>query len=273
VQYREDRSQDPSELFFRTLLFKLFNRIETWEGLEAVHGPLNWRSVDLELLNKTLDRFHRQGRRIYSAAYIMPAPPFGHVRKHANHLALIARMMADRLPDHLAKAQSLERVYQQILAYPGIGPFLAFQYAIDLNYSTLLEFEESEFVVAGPGALDGISKCFSATAGRSPEAIIQWVADRQEAEFGARNLKFDGLYGRRLQLIDCQNIFCEVSKYTRVSHPELSGVANRLRIKQTYQRDDRDFDELVFPPRWGLKSSIAVMASLPRQHYRQASLL
>jgi 5-hmdU DNA kinase, helical domain len=29
VQYRSDRSQSPPELFFRTLLFKIFNRIET----------------------------------------------------------------------------------------------------------------------------------------------------------------------------------------------------------------------------------------------------
>ena len=29
VQYRSDRSQSPPEVFFRTLLFKIFNRIET----------------------------------------------------------------------------------------------------------------------------------------------------------------------------------------------------------------------------------------------------
>jgi len=34
VQYRDDRSQAPAELFFRTILFKLFNRIETWELVE-----------------------------------------------------------------------------------------------------------------------------------------------------------------------------------------------------------------------------------------------
>jgi hypothetical protein len=273
VQYREDRPQEPVEVFFRTLLFKIFNRIETWEALEAIHGPLTWRSIDIASLDRTLDTFHRQGRRIYSAAYIMPAPPFGHVRKHSNHLALIARMMSDRLPHQLKRANTLEQVYRSIREYPGLGPFLAFQYAIDLNYSTLLDFEESEFVVAGPGALDGISKCFSATSGRSPESIIQWVTDRQESEFAARGLTFDGLYGRRLQPIDCQNIFCEVSKYTRVSHPELSGVANRQRIKQTYRRDDRDMDELVFPPRWRLKPGTAVMTRTRPPHYTQASLL
>jgi hypothetical protein len=273
VQYRPDLSQDPSELFFRTLLFKIFNRIDTWEALETAHGPISWRGVDLDALNKTLSILLGQGGRIYSAAYIMPSPLFGLERKHSNHLALIAKMMADRLPQRLATAPSLEHVYRAILDYPGLGPFLAFQYAIDLNYSTLLDFDESQFVVAGPGALDGISKCFTSTGDRSAEAIIHWVADRQEEEFAARGLRFDGLYGRRMQLIDCQNVFCEVSKYTRVSHPELSGVANRLRIKQTYQRNDRDIDQLAFPPRWNLKPDIQVAAARARPRLRQASLI
>jgi hypothetical protein len=273
VQYGADRSQEPREVFFRTLLFKIFNKIETWEALEAVHGPLAWRTVDLEALDQTLTIVHSRGRRIYSAAYIMPAPHFGRERKHSNHLALIARMMADRLPDRLRQAPTLESVYERILVYPGLGPFLAFQYAIDLNYSTLLDFEESAFVVAGPGALDGIAKCFSDTGGRSPEAIIRWVTDRQDEEFAARGLKFESLFGRPLQPIDCQNLFCEISKYTRVAHPEIQGVANRQRIKQIYKRDQRALDPLAFPPRWKLDPGPygAVYASDVRD--RQLALL
>jgi hypothetical protein len=252
VQYGAERSQEPNEVFFRTLLFKIFNKIETWEALEVAHGPIAWRSVDLDALDRTLTLIRSRGRPIYSAAYIIPAPPFGRERKHSNHLALIARMMADRLPDRLRQAPDPEAVYERILAYPGLGRFLAFQYAVDLNYSTLLDFEESSFVVAGPGALDGISKCFSATDGRSPEWIIRWVTDRQGSEFAARGLDFEGLFGRPLQPIDCQNLFCEISKYARVAHPELQGVANRQRIKQTYKREQRDLGPLAFPARWNL---------------------
>jgi hypothetical protein len=193
------------------------------------------------------------GQRIYSAAYIMPAPPFGRARKHSNHLALIARMMADRLPDRLRQAPDLRTVYERILGYSGLGRFLAFQYAIDLNYSTLLDFAESNFVVAGPGALDGISKCFSTISERRPEEVIRWVTDRQEVEFTRRGLNFNGLFGRRLQPIDCQNLFCEISKYARIAHPEIRGAANRHRIKQAYKRNSRDLPVLLFPPRWKLE--------------------
>jgi hypothetical protein len=252
IQYRADRSQEPREVFFRTILFKIFNKIETWEALEYAHGPLSWRTVDLDAVDHTLSRMRAGDQRIYSAAYIMPAPPFGRARKHSNHLALIARMMADRLPDRLQQAPDLGAVYERILGYPGLGRFLAFQYAIDLNYSTLLDFDEADFVVAGPGALDGISKCFSSTSGSSPEDLIRWVTARQQIEFSQRRLYFHGLFGRRLQPIDCQNLFCEISKYTRIAHPEIRGIANRKRIKQAYKRDDRDLPVLSFPPRWKL---------------------
>jgi len=252
IQYRADRSQEPREVCFRTILFKIFNKIETWEALEFAHGPLSWRTVDLDAVDCTLSRLQADGQSIYSAAYIMPAPPLGRARKHSNHLLLIARMMTDRLADRLREAPDLRAVYERMLNYPGLGRFLAFQYVIDLNYSTLLDFDEADFVVAGPGALDGISKCFRSISARSPEQIIQWVTERQEIEFAERGLNFNGLFGRRLQPIDCQNLFCEVSKYTRIAHPEIRGIANRQRIKQTYKRSDRDLPMLSFPARWKL---------------------
>jgi hypothetical protein len=172
VQARKDRPQAPREIFFRTMLFKIFNRIETWEFLEGRFGPIEWQRLDLAKINQALEELMLGGCKIYSAAYIMPSPALGHTRKHSNHLALLNRMMEDRLPERVRQAPSLRSVYELILRYPGLGPFLAFQYAIDLNYSCMLNFEESEFVVAGPGALDGISKCFVGTERWTAEEII-----------------------------------------------------------------------------------------------------
>jgi hypothetical protein len=253
VQYREDRSQAPAEVFFRTLLFKIFNRIETWHGLERELGPLSWQSSDLNRISDILDREISRGSRIYSAAYIMPSPNLGHKRKHANHLALLARMIDDGLPGRLARVPSLAEVYQMILAYPGFGPFLSFQYAIDLNYSTLIDFNESDFVVAGPGALDGISKCFYDGSRRDATAVIHAMTDRQDREFTRLGLDFKGLFGRRLQPIDCQNLFCEISKYARLAHPEIAGISGRKRIKQQYRaRSPETIETPFFPPKWKL---------------------
>jgi hypothetical protein len=261
VLYHPDRPASPPEIFYRTLLFKLFNRIETWEALELRLGPLTWGRADLNAINRVLDDLMARGQRLYSAAYIMPAPALGQARKHANHLALLARMMEDKMPDRVHQAPTLRRVYEMLRCYPGIGPFLAFQYTVDLNYSALLTHEESDFVVAGPGALDGIAKCFADTGGRSAEEVIYRVCDQQEAAFKAAALRFQSLYGRRLQPIDCQNLFCEISKYARVAHPDVAGLSGRTRIKQIYRRKSRPLPAPMYPPRWEL--NIGFPASTP----------
>jgi hypothetical protein len=253
VQARTDRPQTPGEIFFRTILFKIFNRIDTWEALEEELGPLEWRGIDPAKLDRALEDLRLRAQKIYSAAYIMPSPALGYARKHSNHIALLVQMMEDRIPERVQQAPSLRSVNDLLLRYPGIGPFLAFQYTIDLNYSSIMDFEEAEFVVAGPGALDGISKCFADTGGLSAEDIIYWMTDRQDTEFKRLGLTFPGLFGRRLQPIDCQNLFCEISKYSRVAHPEISGVANRTRIKQSYQPSSRPTPRPQFPDRWALR--------------------
>lgn len=256
VQYKADRAQTLSEVFFRTLLFKIFNRIDTWEHLETRLGQLSWEHTRLEDIEIVLDEMLRHGHRIYSAAYIMPSPNFGKARKHSNHLALIAKMMLDDLPTKIAKVRSLRSAYELLLGYPGLGPFLAFQYTIDLNYSSIMQFDEADHVVAGPGALDGISKCFVNGHAHDPVRIINLMVDQQEIEFQKRGLSFNGLFGRPLQPIDCQNIFCEIAKYARVVHPEIPGISGRTRIKQRYQDSiAKQVSAPMFPPKWNLRGS------------------
>lgn len=252
ILYREDRPQTAREVFFRAMLFKLFNKIETWEAIERRLGPVTFENVDFDAISAVLENVRRQGRPIYSAAYIMPAPRLGRVRKHDNHLALLSRMMDDRLPDRIRQARSLASVYEMLLRYPGIGRFLAFQYAIDLNYSTLLDFDETDFVVAGPGALDGIAKCFADTGGLSPEEIINRVVEDQARSFARLQIAFPALQGRPLKPIDCQNLFCEISKYARVAHPQYKGIAGRTRIKQSYKEHSLPLPSPMFPPHWKL---------------------
>jgi hypothetical protein len=252
VQYGHDRSQSPDEVFFRTILFKIFNKIETWEFLEAHLGPVTWKSVDLEKIAGLLISAANRGRTIYSAAYIIPAPPLGHQRKVANHIDLLSRMMADGLPSRIEGTRSLERLYRQLLCYPGLGPFLAYQLAIDLNYSQLTDCSEDDFIVAGPGALDGMTKCFAPFDCRNAESEIFRMVENQDAEFQRLKLPAARLFGRSLKPIDCQNVFCEISKYTRVSNPEIEGSSGRKRIKQSFRASNAAISWPKFPPKWRL---------------------
>jgi NTP pyrophosphatase (non-canonical NTP hydrolase) len=257
VIYRDDLPGDPAEVVFRILLFKVFNRIETWEMLEAAVGPVVYANYSFDRYERVLTRAMDRGETIYSGAYIMPsAGSLGHKRKHRNHLALIERMMSDEFPVRVAEAGSMQRAFDLILAYPTIGDFLGYQYVTDLNYSDLTNFTEMEFVVPGPGAIDGIRKCFADTGGLNHAEVIRFMADRQEIEFERLGLPFQDLWGRRLQLIDCQNLFCEVDKYARVRHPDIGGVSGRTRIKQKFRAHPVPID-YWYPPKWGINDAAA----------------
>ena len=246
------------DLLLRILLFKFFNRIGTWQLLEANFGRIVVDSFSAPKFSRALTRAASSGSRVYTAAYIMPSGMGGgrhYPRKHLMHLHLLNKMIEDGLPNKLGEARSMKEAFEALLGYPTIGPFLAYQYVTDLNYSPLLNFEEMEFVVPGPGAKEGIRKCFSDPGGLTEADIIRVVADRQEVEFERLGISFKSLWGRRLQLIDCQNLFCEVDKYARVRFPEYDGRLGRTRIKQRYRMNSEPL-EYWYPSKWGINDKI-----------------
>jgi hypothetical protein len=247
--------QSPKEVFFRTIIFKIFNRIETWELLERELGVVSYRDYSFKSYDSVLTRARKRGARIYSAAYIMPSGNrvFGYRQKHRNNLRMLELMMEDEVALRIADAGSMKEAFELLRSYPLIGDFFAYQYVTDLNYSELTKFSETEFVVPGPGALSGVQKCFSSLGGLTEANIIRHVMERQEEEFAARGIDFRTLWGRPLQLIDCQNLFCEVDKYARIAHPEFSN--GRTRIKQNYRHNAEPI-EYWYPPKWKLNGKI-----------------
>ena len=240
------------EIFFRVMLFKLFNRISTWELLEGAFGELTADSFGVRRYVEVLDAAMAERRRLYSAAYIMPmAPGFATDRKHDSHLRLLARMLEEGAPERIGESKTMLGAYELLRGYPMMGPFLAFQYVIDINYSSATSFSEMEFVVPGPGARDGIRKCFHDLGDFSESDTIRWVAERQEQELARLGLPVIDLWGRRLQLVDCQSLFCEVDKYARAAHPQVVGSSGRTRIKQRYRVDANPLP-YVYPRKWGV---------------------
>ena len=252
--------QLPQELFFRTLLFKLFNRVETRELLTREAGPLHTGSFDVARYDRVLTVALNRGERVYSAAYIMPSGGSGSpfARKHRMHLELLARMLRDELPERLADLTTMAQAFAALRGYPTIGDFLAYQYVTDLNYSTLTSFSETEFVVPGPGALSGLRKCFADTGRLTDAEVIRLLQARQQECFAAVGVSFPSLPGRQLQLIDVQNLFCEVDKYARVAYPQFTGLEGRSRIKQRFQASAA-MPLLWYPPKWGVNHKFGTL--------------
>jgi hypothetical protein len=254
VIYDSDRSLELNDVFFRILLFKLFNKIDTWHLLEGQLGALTYSSFRFSDFDRVLSNALSAGAAIYSAAYIMASGHqiFSVTRKHQSHLKLLEMMIGESVPERLVACRSMREGFELLRSYPLIGDFLAYQLITDLNYSELTKFTEMEFTMPGPGARDGIRKCFESLGGLSETDIIRLMADRQEHEFERLGINFPSLWGRRLQLIDIQNLFCEVDKYARVRHPEVAGISGRTRIKQKFTQAGGRVD-YFYPPKWGLR--------------------
>lgn len=249
------------EMFFRVILFKTFNKIETWEYLKEKIDVPRYSEFAIKMYDRLLTQVLKDGKSIYSAAYIMPTGGASGVSKykHQMHLELIDKMMKSEMPTRICEAKSMRSAFEILRGYPYIGDFLAYQYITDFNYTPYLNFTEMEFVMPGPGARDGIKKCFSSLGGLNEAEVIKMVTDRQEEEINSRGIKFKKIWGRPLQLIDCQNLFCEVDKYARIKHPEYSGNTGRTRIKQKFKPKNIPI-ELLYPEKWGINQFLSLQS-------------
>lgn len=249
-----DNAYSGDDLFFRIVLFKLFNKIETWEQLERMVGDISFANYNFDRYDRAFSSMIKRKETIYSAAYIMPSgvTSFGFPKKHENNLKLLEMMMNDSPAGQIKKMKSLGDLYSFFLNFPTIGPFLAFQYAIDINYSNLCDFSEMDFVVPGPGAIRGIQKCFPKVKKSFFPTLIRLIAEAQTVEFAHRGLTFHYLGSRKLQLIDIQNLFCEIDKYSRrLAAYQKAGH----RIKQKYKINPKKID-FVFPEKWHISFSM-----------------
>ena len=241
------------DMIFRILLFKLFNKESTWELLLNSFGNITLETFDIKKYSKVLEDAISNGIKIYNDAYISCATKaFGYDRKHDNHLALLNKMFnEDKIQDKIVKCKTMEEAFNIIKSYPLIGNFMAYQLVTDINYSDVVDWKEDEFTVAGPGSLRGIKKCFVDKGKLSNEDIIRYMYEHQDEEFKRLHLDFKRIGNRPLQLIDCQNIFCELDKYCRQALPDLK--SNRTKIKKKYV-SKKEKISYIYPTKWNISN-------------------
>ncbi|MCR9121042.1 MAG: putative DNA base hypermodification protein [Phyllobacteriaceae bacterium] len=262
VAYGRHAETTDLDRVFQITAFRTFSNIATWKCvIDELGGAPRLDHLRSGEFERALDRAKAQNGGLYTGAFILCAnKAFGFDEKHRNHVALFKHMFLENAcAERALQAPSLEAVVELLESFPLIGPFMAYQTAIDLNYSELLDFSENDYTQAGPGALRGLKKAFVDLGDFSPADTILWMVDRQEEEFRRLELPFNGLFGRALHGIDCQGLFCELDKYCREAVPGLASA--RSRIKAKYSGAEGDI-ELFFPPKWQLGSLGVLPASL-----------
>ncbi|WP_201582905.1 nucleotide kinase domain-containing protein [Psychrobacter jeotgali] len=258
VIYSDDNFSD-KDVLLRIIVFKIFNKPETWEYLESEFGKISLENFNLRDINNALLKRKESGP-IFNNAYMMTGTHslYNHLDfKHEKWLQMVKdELIGQSVFDKIIDAKSLSDTFNYLRCCSFIGDFLAYQYAIDMNYSDVINFSEDSFVKAGIGAIRGIKKCFGNTSSSkySNEDIIKFTQDNFEyyqSQFGYND--FTTLFGRSPTLIDLQNCFCETDKLLRVKMPDLQ-VQNK-RIKQQYKETPKPL-ELFFPPKWHINHKI-----------------
>lgn len=257
VIYSTSERYAEEDVILRIVLFKIFNKIETWEYLEENEGRITLNNFNVDRITLLLSERIKQ-QPIFNGAYMMTGSHKDFLQyksKHERWLRMIDKeFIKNGLIYKIISSKSLEEIFNLLLSCPFIGDFLAYQYAIDFNYSEVVNFDENSFVKAGIGAIRGIKKCFTDTGRYSYEDVIRFVQDNLDI-FRERYgyLDFKNLFGREPTLIDLQNCFCETDKYLRAKVPELK--VDNIRIKQKYKPVKLNFN-FFFPPKWNINNRV-----------------
>jgi hypothetical protein len=270
VAYGHDPESKARDRIFQIVAFRTFSKIETWRGVkDELGGAPRLEHLRNGAFERALDRVKAASGGLYTGAFILCAnKAFGFDEKHRNHVALFKHMFVEHAcAERVLQAPSLEAVVALLESFPLLGPFMAYQIAIDLNYSEFIDFSENDYTQAGPGALRGLRKAFADLGDYTPAETILWMVERQEEEFARLGLPFSGLFGRQLHGIDCQGLFCELDKYCREAIPELISARSRIKAKYVAAQESMD---LFFPPKWGLPSGGVVMTMGVRQSQQLA---
>ena len=254
IIYNKLKRYSPKDMLLRILVFKIFNKIETWEYVMQTYGDITIDHFDVKEISALLSNRQRSYP-IFNNAYMMTG---SHIRydylptKHEKWLTMVKEeVIGEGIIDKALKAHSLEEIYHLLRGCSFLGGFLAYQYTIDFNYSPYINFDENSFVVAGIGAIRGINKCFI-SHGNSYEDAIRYTKEHfTELQKKYGYIEFKPLRGHEPTLLDLQNCFCETDKYLRVKMPEL--LVGNKRIKQKYKQTLESI-HYIFPPKWRVEN-------------------
>jgi hypothetical protein len=250
----DDRKYSPRDMLLRVLVFKIFNKIETWEYLRDTYGEITEAHFDVEDISRILTK-RRLDFPIFNNAYMMTGSHslYNYLpTKHEKWLTMVKReFLGKDIVGSVLSSTSLKQVYENLRQCSFLGDFLAYQYAIDFNYTPYLNFSENSFVKAGIGAIRGIKKCFVSYGAEYEDAIRYVFTHFTDLQDRYGYASFKPLPGHQPTLLDLQNCFCETDKYLRVKLPDLQ--IDNVRIKQKYKPSNHPI-HFVFPTKWNVKN-------------------
>jgi len=183
---------------------------------ELIAAPGAWpldENFHPDVLALVLNKRRDQGDKVYTGAYMIPAPQ----EKGADKQVHIARVVIGdlwRRRDEFVDwaSATLESTHARIARTPGWGNFLAYQAVVDMRFTALLAeaTDVASWAAAGPGTIRGLNRLH----GRPLDMELRQPWARQEMREIYKLAEQETNIA--MDFSDVPNVLCETDKYLRV---------------------------------------------------------
>lgn len=209
----------PMEQVFNIIVYRMFNRIETWEATGFLHihdlRSISWDKVpSFRIWRNRMEA----GLPLYTDAHMVCAyEHFPGADKLARFEYIFdgVTTVLPTLMKIIRTAKTLQTVHKALTQIPGIGPFLAYEIAVDITYCDWNNLGEDEWVNPGPGSQRGLRMMFPDLKANDCTWMLRVLRQAQANEFKRLGLPFETIayLGRDLTLRNIEHCTCEFQKY------------------------------------------------------------
>lgn len=240
----ETRAADREVAAAALLIYRLFNRIPTFEALNPAIGYMvhNDKGDAAAWATAALRALRAKGDKLFTGAYQAPSVPNPGGLDAEENLGRAVAEIAAAAPGvarlAASPAGSMDRLYTELLSLPGFGRFMAYQAAVDMTYPVRAwggaplapNADPDAWCQPGPGAERGLLRV-GVVGGRAEKLkAMQRLRATQRAAFASLGLDFpfarrlcgtsaphEGWEEVELGLPDIEHSLCEFHKYMRIS--------------------------------------------------------
>lgn len=187
-----DHKLDLPNLIFKTMVYRLFNTVDTFTGPNAVELP-DYSSFNSRTLWKQTVNFRQQVGNPWSTAYMKhprTRKPEGWNKPglfrddiYCNHIIKDVYKKIPLICDCINKKRKADFICRIIETIPGVARFLSHEFFLDFTYINTYWVEpiftptRNDYTNVGPGCATGLRLLFPSLKKREQEEGIYWLRD------------------------------------------------------------------------------------------------
>lgn len=212
-KYINPSPEQEKEIILNTIIYRLFNRPDTFEVIGWQKPEIFDRLLISNRLS-SLDTIWNTAYMVYGALH-KEFP-----KKHDAYLYIIEKDVIENLDsiyENVKNAGGLKDIHKELMKIRGIASFLSYEITIDINYSPIVNFSENDWGVIGLGARPMLQYIYGdETDDFSDEnclIMMKYLTVMQDFYFNEFYFKFTRYNDKFLTLRNIEHSLCETRKY------------------------------------------------------------